>query len=130
MAISSIHIRGIQEAQRANLTLIRSLQPGGALEAAIKVATSLAHQAAVRKTPVDTGSLRASHRINLQGLRGKVYIDPETVNPRSGGKPSEYGLIVHARGGRSAFYERVVTEEGHAIGRAGISEYLRGIRRR
>jgi hypothetical protein len=125
-----IHITGLQEAQRANLSLIRTLQPGGALEAAVKAGTTLAQQAAVRKTPVDTGSLRASHRINIQGLRGMVYIDPSAKNPRSGGKPADYGPIVHARGGQRAFYARVVAEEGNAIGKAARSEYLRGLRRR
>jgi hypothetical protein len=125
-----ITIRGIQEAQRANLSLIRSVKPGGSLEGAVKTATILAQQSAVRKTHVKTGSLRASHRINLQGLRGLVFIDPGATNPRSGNKPAEYGPMEHARGGQHAFYARVMVEDGQSIAQAAGREYLRGIRKR
>lgn len=120
-------IRGIQRAQKANLKHIASLQPSGSMGMAVKAGTIMAHKSAVRKTHVKTGALRASHRIQLSGLRGLIYIDPDSVNPK-GGKPSEYGLIEHARGGSHAFYRRVYDEDGKKITKAVASEFLRGFR--
>ena len=122
-------IEGIQKAQNANLAHVRSLRPEGSFGDAVKTATILSQQSAVRKTHVLTGSLRGSHRIKLTGLRGTVYIDPNSVNPRSGGKPYDYGVIEHAKGGQHAFYRRVVDEDGKSIAVASAKEYLRGMPR-
>lgn len=123
-----IGIQGLQETQRANARHIRAVRPNGALADGVKTATMLAQQSAIRKTHVDTGALRASHRMQVAGRRGLVYIDPSAVNPRSGARTSEYGPAEHARGGDHAFYQRVVEEDGERIARAAGEVILRGLR--
>lgn len=120
-------IEGLQIAQRANLSHLRALKPDGALGRAIKAGTAMAHQAAVRKTHVETGSLRASHRVDMSGLRGEVYIDPNAINPRSGEYVKDYAWLEHQRGGEHAFYQRVQDEEGARIRNAVVNEFLRGM---
>lgn len=123
-------IRGIQKAQKANAEHIRALRPGGALGMAVQAGLILTHQSAIRKTHVDTGALRASHRMRYEftaaGPRGVIYIDPNAENPRSGEKAAVYGPIEHARGGEHAFYARVRDEDGPRISRAVAREFLRG----
>lgn len=111
----SATITGIQEAQAQNLRRIAALQPSGAFGKAIRDATAEAHRYAVALTHVDTGALRASHRVEVTGVRGRVSIDQGASNPRSGRRTAEYGGYEHARGGSHAFYERVVSEHGTEI---------------
>ncbi len=113
-----LSITGIQEAQAANNRAIAALTPAGALGRAIKYGTTEAHRYAVAVTHVDTGALRASHRMEVSGLRGRIFIDPWSTNPRSGTPPAEYGLYEHRRGGSHAFYQRVVDERGDEISQA------------
>lgn len=109
-----VTIQGIQEAQQRNQRQIAELRPTGALGRAVQYATATLQRHAIGVTHVDTGSLRASHRMRLEagGLRGVIYIDPGSVNPRSGRKPSIYGVTEHERGGSHAFYDRTVAEAG------------------
>ena len=113
----SMTIEGLQAAQQAHIQLMAALKPSGAFGQAIQHATARAHRYAVAITHVDTGSLRASHRMRIhrRGLRGTVYIDPGAVNPRTGQRPADYGRTEHARGGSHAFYARTIAEEGPAI---------------
>lgn len=99
-----LSIRGIQEVQAANNRRIALLTADGDLGQAVREITAFTHRQAVAVTHVDTGSLRASHRMEITGVRGRVYIDPNSINPRTGEKPAEYGEVEHARGGRHAFY--------------------------
>jgi hypothetical protein len=110
-------IKGLQEAQQANQRRLAELKPTGALGRAIQYATATLQRHAIGVTHVDTGSLRASHRMRLEagGLRGVIYIDPSAVNPRSGQKTSVYGPHEHARGGSHAFYARTVSEAGPQV---------------
>lgn len=103
-------IKGIQEAQAVNAKMIARLQPNGEVAQKIKDLTISAHRYAVSITHVLTGSLRASHRMELKGLRGRIYLDPQAVNPRSGQKPAVYGFYENKRGGEHAFYDRTVEE--------------------
>lgn len=103
-------IKGIQEAQAENAKRIARLQPRGEVGQKIKDLTSSAHRYAVSITHVITGSLRASHRMEIKGLRGRIYLDPSAVNPRSGQKPAVYGYYENKRGGEHAFYDRTVEE--------------------
>lgn len=103
-------IRGLQEAQRANAEMIAAVKPSGGLGRAVQYGTIEAHRIAVTFTHVQTGSLRASHRMNVAGRRGEIYIDPTAVNPRTGNKPSDYGPVEEGRGGLHAFYGRTVNE--------------------
>ena len=65
-------------------------------------------------TGVEVAEL-APDRVRVSGARGRVYIDPSAVNPRSGRRTAIYGPYEHARGGSHEFYGRVVGEQGKAI---------------
>jgi hypothetical protein len=116
----TLSIQGTQEAQKKNLTRIAMLQPGGLVQRELQDATISAHRYAVTITHVGRyrsngawaggGSLRASHRIQMQNLKGIVYIDPSARNPRSKVRPAEYGVYENARGGEHAFYDRTMNE--------------------
>jgi len=112
-----VSIKGIQELQAYNARAIAALRPGGAVGRAIQHGTAAFHRHAVIYTHVITGSLRASHRMNIEakGMRGVISIDPRTVNPRSRQKPVEYGPIEHERGGSHAFYELAVEKHGESV---------------
>jgi hypothetical protein len=116
----SIDIRGIQEAMDANIKLIESLEPSGAMGRAVQFMTVAAHRYAVDITHVDTGGLKSSHRMNLDlgdVPRGEVFLDPGAVGPN--GVPAYYGIFEHGRGGSHAFYDRVIDEAGERIIRMG-----------
>lgn len=53
--------------------------------------------AAQDRSPLLTGTLAASHTAEWNETGGRVFIDPNTINPVFGGKPAEYGLEVHER---------------------------------
>lgn len=115
-----LSITGIQEAQDANARWMAALKPGGALGRAVQYMTIEAQRRAIALTHVDTGSLRASHRMQYAGLEGRVFIDPGATNPRSRGRTAVYGLVEHERGGEHAFYARVVDEFGPEIMRRAV----------
>lgn len=99
-------IRGLQEAQAANNRRIAEMQPTGALGAVVRNLTVFTHRQALIVSHIDTGALRASHRMEVTGVRGQVFIDPRAVNPRSRVSVSEYAKFEHDRGGGHAFYRR------------------------
>jgi hypothetical protein len=109
-------IIGIQEAQAAMLRGVAALKPGGAFGNMIREVTTRAHRYAASITHVDTGALRASHTAEVSGLHGVIYIAPGATRS-DGGRPAEYGLIEHARGGAHAFYERTA-----AVGQRIVQE--------
>jgi hypothetical protein len=111
----SVHIRGIQEAQRGNAQLMASFKPGGKFAKAVWKVTVSLHRYAVGITHVwriKGGSLKASHRMKMlpDGLTGYIYIDPSSVNPRNRQRPAQYGYYEEKRGGAHAFYRRTVEE--------------------
>ena len=110
-----LSIKGLQEAQADNQRRIAMLQPRGEVEAAIKDATIGAQRYAISITHIDSGSLKASHRMKVDGKKGTIYIDPRAVNPRSGQKPAVYGFYENKRGGAHAFYDRTVEEYGGEV---------------
>lgn len=132
-----LEIRGIQEAQQANLQILAALKPSGALGRAIVYAGAEAHRRAVANTPFQTGGLAASHRVAIEagGTRARIYIDPAAVNPAQGGKrPAEYGFHLHGQGlrpglkrGCRAFYQYTAENDGAAILKAAADELLRGL---
>ena len=116
-----LSITGIQEAQDACLRWATAVQPKGALGRAVQYMTVEAQRRAVELTHVDTGALRASHRIAYDGpARGRVFIDGGTVNPRSRQRTAMYGYWEHERGGEHAFYARVVDEYGATIRKRAV----------
>lgn len=108
-------IKGIQAAQAANLQMMAALKPNGELGEAVRFITTRAHRFATQNTVVDTGSWRASHRMVMQGLHARIFIDPSSANPR-GGRPEEYGAeLERIRGGRYAVYKKTAEEAGPGI---------------
>lgn len=117
-------IEGLQEAQRGNLKLIASLKPNGELDQAIRTGTIAAQRYAVIETHVDTGALKASHRIRMSYLMGEVFIDPSARNPRTHQLTSQYGVVEHERGGEHAFYENTYHKYGDRIADQAIAGYV------
>ena len=111
-----LSITGLQEAQADNQRHIAMMKPTGELGSAIREITVGAQRYAITITHVITGSLRASHRMEVKGLRGKIYIDPNAVNPRTEQRPVVYGFYENKRGGEHAFYDRTVDEYGRESG--------------
>lgn len=124
----SVTITGIQEVQRANEHNIAQLRPSGALGRAVQFTVIQAHRYAVAITHVDTGALRASHRMEVIGVHGRIFLDPSARNPRSGALTSNYGAIEETRGGSHAFYERTAYEGGPSIVRAAIAGFIGELR--
>ena len=112
-------IRGIQKLQRANAKMINALKPEGARGRAVQYGLTEGHRYAVTITHVDTGALRASHRMKYEvgggRAEGSIYIDPTTRNPVTNAYPSIYGVYEHGHGGTHRFYERVIEERGKRI---------------
>lgn len=108
-------IQGLQQAQKGNLKAIAAMKPGSVFGNAIRAGTVSAHRYAVAQTHVDTGALKASHRMVIAGLEGTVFIDQGARNPRSRALTSQYGPVEHARGGEHAFYEIVEKRYGTRI---------------
>jgi hypothetical protein len=112
-----VDIANIQDEQDRNLRRIAALQPGGELGEAVQLAGIRVHRYVVAITHVDTGALRAAHRLDYQEDGGealvRIYIDPSAVNPHDQ-LPSEYGPYEHDRGGEHAFYQRGIDEEGYS----------------
>jgi hypothetical protein len=123
--IPQLSIEGIQEVQQRNLKRIASMQPSGEAGAAVRDAIVALHRYAVTITHVGMyqrhgntvggGSLRAAHRMELDGLSGMVYIDPSAKNPITKQKPVIYGVYENERGGEHAFYDRTEKEEGPKV---------------
>ncbi|NOK59125.1 MAG: hypothetical protein GFH27_549283n415 [Chloroflexi bacterium AL-W] len=109
-------IKGIQAAQAAALKAAAAVKPKNGLGRAVRYATLAAHRFATAETVVATGTWRASHRPEVRGARGRIYVDPNSVNPRGGGRPSRYGPALEmTRGGRYAVYGRTAREAGPRI---------------
>lgn len=125
-----VSIQGLQDAQHDNLKMIRALHPSSGLGEAVRYAATDLHRYSVAITHVDTGALRASHRINysIYGLEAmaEIYIEPGASNPR-GGRPAVYGVVEHSRGGDHAFYERTYSERGDRAVDAGLSILARSL---
>lgn len=126
-----IDIKGLQEAQRHNAQMIRALRTGGPLGEGVRAAGAYLHSRAVMATHVDTGALRASHRMNyrqfLSSPTVEISIDKGAVNPRSRTRTALYGPAEHARGGSHAFYERPYQEHGDRAAAIGAAIMLRSI---
>jgi hypothetical protein len=117
----NLSLTGIQEVQARNLRRIAALKPEGAAGEAVRDALIALQRYAVQITHVGkyvgAGALKNSHRIEVDGTEGMVYIDPSSVSPRRGTKarPVEYGVYENARGGEHAFYDRTVNEAGPSV---------------
>lgn len=122
-------IEGIQKALLVNQKALAGLRAESAPAEAIQYVMAALQRYAISPgvTPVDTGALRASHRVGIFKYRGVLFLDPTARNPRSGVRTAVYGAHLHARGGRYAFYERTVKEAGEGIMRTGLSILDKGV---
>jgi hypothetical protein len=68
---------------------------GGALDDSVAGVTARLADIAADLAPYDTGALSRSHAWAIEGGQGRVYLDPAAINWQSGGRPVEYGPIVH-----------------------------------
>jgi hypothetical protein len=125
--LGDLTIEGLQEAQDANLRAIAALQPSGAMGQALRLVLVTAQRYAVTITHVDTGALRASHRMEITDTRGTIYIDPSARNPRSGKLVREYARKEENRGGTHAFYRRTVNEIGDRALRDATAGIVRAL---
>ncbi len=123
----SMTITGIQAAMAANQKVIAALKPAGAFGRAVRGAVIAAHRYETAITHVDTGALRASHRMQVNGLRGMVFTDPTTVNPRSGRRTIDYAFWEHQRGFPHNYAERTVIERGADIAQEAEREFMSGL---
>jgi hypothetical protein len=103
-----MNISGIQQAQALNADLVAMLEPTGASGKVVRHVAIGLQRHAIAYTHVDTGALRASHRVKVSGINGLVYLDPVAKNPRTGQQTAEYGVYEHERGGEHAFYDLAV----------------------
>ena len=95
-----LSIKGLQEAQKKNLRRVAALKPGGAMDAILQWAIGEVHRHWTYNTPHETGALRASRRIRTYFGNGTALVltDPGATNPKSGTRPAEYDVYLHAQG--------------------------------
>lgn len=91
-------------------------------ESAVKAVMTIAMEESQRRTPVDTGDLRASHRL-VTSVRGKsIYADIH-VGGQTTGKLINYAVYVHENPdahhpvGQYKFLESTLTEYAKTITR-------------
>jgi hypothetical protein len=126
-AQAELSIRGLQEAQRLNARIIAYTKPNGPLSAVVKNATARLHRYLVGITHVITGAYRASQRMEFADQRGRLYVDPGAVNPRTNQRPEEYAVYEENRGGEHAAYRRTADEEGPKVQADAIDTIARGM---
>lgn len=124
--MSDVHIKatiaGVQAVQTSLVKAAALTEPDGPAAQITKYVTVGLHRYAVAYTHVDTGTLRASQSLRVEGLRGVVYVG-DGVNPRTKQKASYYAPFEHARGGEHAFYDRAVAHADELINDAA-ARYL------
>lgn len=120
-------IRGLQEAQDANLQVIAALEPSDALGQATRWVLVGVHRYLVGITHVDTGAYRASQRMEIEGARGSIFVDPSATNPRTGKRVTSYARHEEARGGSHAAYGRTVNEIGPRLVEEGQTIIMRSL---
>jgi hypothetical protein len=111
----ALTITGIQEAQNEMIKTIARLEAIGPRQRVVLYATTALHRHLVAITHVDTGTYRASQWMSVEGEQGTLYVNPTTVNPRTGQRPVEYSLYEEARGGEHAAYQRTFEDAGPHI---------------
>lgn len=114
-----VDIQGIEAARRSMEQAVKAMKPNSAFGKALKATTQHAYMYARQITHIDTGALRASHRMQFFGKYAEIYPDPLAVRG-DGGMPAEYGIYEHNRGGDHAFYARTVAEDGDAAAQSGL----------
>ena len=104
-----LSIEGLQALQAENARMVAALVDA---EPVLQLVAADLHRYAVSITHVDTGALRASHRMTIYATSAEIYLDPSARNSRTGQLTAMYGPVEEARGGAHAFYARTVAERG------------------
>jgi hypothetical protein len=102
---------------RAELQRLADESSRSPLGRALAAGTLQLRDLAAGAAPIDTGSLRSSHRGELEpyagGMQGVVFIDPYARNAVTNSKPSFYGEIWAAR--NFNWFERVADAHGDEV---------------
>ena len=118
-------IKGIRELQRANLKSIRALQPTGAAGQAVQSGILAMQRYQATITDVDTGALKGSRRIRIEGMGASLFTSHTARNPRSGTPVLEYDDYEEARGGGHANWSRTFNEAGARVASTMMARILR-----
>jgi len=111
----AVIIEGLQQAQSALRVLFYAALPEHSLGRLVQMVTLQASIHMSRIAPYLTGTLRAAHRERmLEAALGEVFIDPTVINPILGGRPVEYGAMVHQVPGKD-WMRRTADEDSRAI---------------
>lgn len=99
MLTFSAYIEGIERAMLATRAVEQTITPGsgGELDATVQRAAFALMIAAAGHSPVWFGVLRAAHRAEADGAKGRVFIAKGITHPVLGGHPDQYGVEVHQR---------------------------------
>lgn len=124
--MAKITIEGLQQAQAAMLKVIAALKPKGAVGIATQEMTIRAFRWVVTQTHVDTGTLRASRRMEVHELKGIIYT-VSGINPKTGKSARAYDVPEQARGGSHQTYVNFIATQALAVGRMGIITMLRNL---
>ncbi|HMT19641.1 MAG TPA: hypothetical protein PKE20_00090 [Promineifilum sp.] len=107
----------LAQANRGFLQDVADTSGAGLLGRAVAVGTLKLRDLAAGASPVDTGTLRSSHRGEVDafggGVEGTVFIDPSARNPVNRGQPAVYGEIWAMFYGN--WFERVADMHGETI---------------
>ncbi len=124
-----VRVKGMQRVQNALLQTARAVSPSQGLLFVVSQVGAEVLDFGRAATHVDTGTLSASHRIDTKGgaksARATIFIDPTAINPVSGQRPAQYGVVEHARGGSHAFYEQTVNVFRSRRGQRFIMDQIR-----
>ncbi len=108
-----IEVRKMSDTRDALSRAIEAMTAHGALGKGVRHVTVGAQRYAAQHTVEDTGTWRASQTAEVNRLRGRVFIDPNNLNPKSKSRPVDYGARLEiTRGGRYAAYEQTVNQAG------------------
>lgn len=92
-------VKGAQEAQYLMLRQIAVIKPTGYVGYFVRQLGIRGIGEAIRRTPVDTGALRASHMLTFESelnyARSRIFIRPGVLNPRHGEATTTYAYKVH-----------------------------------
>ncbi len=127
MPAVKVTIKGIRALQRANLKSIRALEPTGAAGQALQSGILAMQRYQATVTHVDTGALRASRRVRVQGMGAALFTSHTATNPRTGTPTLTYDEFEEARGGSHANWSRSFTEAGPRIASTMMVKILRAL---
>lgn len=124
MATIRWNLKGLQQLQAQNMRLIEALKPSGSAGSVHKEMSLRAFRWVVTATHVDTGTLRASRNLGINGLQSVIF-SQDGINPKNKQNPRVYDFHEQARGGSHATYPRFLLEQAYPLGRWAIVEMIR-----